>query len=68
MFRTSPTWKASIGTNSDIVLVSLQSVQVRDVGIGISFGLASIATSKEHPFPFPSGLASIADFSATYSS
>jgi hypothetical protein len=64
--------EAFIGTNSDIALVSLQSVQVRDVGIGFSFGLASIATSKEHPipfrFPFPSGLASIADFSATYSS
>jgi hypothetical protein len=41
----------TIGRNSDIALVSLQSVQVRDVG----FGLAS-------------GLASIADFCARYSS
>jgi hypothetical protein len=40
-----------MGKNSDIALVSLQSVQVRDVGLG-----------------FPSGLASIADFSASYSS
>jgi hypothetical protein len=34
---------AFIGKNSDIPLVSLQSVQVGDVGMGFSFGVASIA-------------------------